>query len=42
MYVRIGGFISIVLVMHALVSANWNKHTIKSIFSSQTGSDRNV
>ena len=33
MYVRIRAFISIVLLMHLLVSATWNRHAIKSIFS---------
>ena len=33
MYVRIRAFISIVLLMHVLVSATWNRHAIKSIFS---------
>ena len=34
MYLRIGAFIGIVFLMHVLVSANWNRHTINGIFSS--------
>ena len=37
MYVRIGACISIVLVMHLSVTANWNRHIVKNIFSSQDG-----
>ena len=40
--VRIGAFISIVLVMHVLVSANGNRRIIKSIFSLPDVSDSNI
>ena len=33
MYVRINAFISTALVMHVLVNAYWNRHTIKSILA---------
>ena len=41
MYLRFSTFIITVLVMHVLLSANWNRHTIKSIFIQQDGTDRN-
>ena len=41
MHLHISAFISIVLAIHALASANWDRHTIKNIFSLQNGSDRN-
>ena len=33
MYVRINAFISTVLVMHVVVNAYWDRHTIKSILA---------